>query len=129
MKMQNLFIKATEKSLEIDLKTGELSFSGCSIVSDPKQFFSPVSEWVEEYINNAPEQTTINIKLEYMDTASVKSFYEILKRLTTINHKRKIILNWHYEYYDPEILELGEILQSKLDFEFVFHVYNEEELE
>jgi len=124
--MKPFLIKPTDKSLSVELNPGVLNFSGCSIVSDPKLFFSPISSWVEEYAKNAPESTIVNIKIEYMDTASVKSFYEILKRLTSINKLKKIIVNWHYEYDDPEILELGEILQSKLDFDFVFHVYHEE---
>ena len=125
MKQQN--IPATDKSLAVELKQGELNFSGCSIINDPKLFFTPIEDWVKEYVDVAPSETIINIKLEYMDSASVKSFFEILKFLTNINSSRKIIVNWHYEYYDPEILELGEIMQSKLDFEFLFHEYREEE--
>lgn len=125
--MQPLNIESTDKSLGIDLKPGVLNFSGCSIVNDPKQFFTPIQEWIDDYITSDTMDTEVNIKIEYMDTASVKTFYEILKKLTNINKDQKLVVNWHYEYDDPEILELGEILQSKLDFEFLFHEYNEED--
>ncbi len=125
--MKSLLIKPTDKSLAVELNPGVLNFSGCSIVSDPKFFFAPIESWVEEYARKAPVKTQVNIRIEYMDTASVKSFYEILKRLTNISNENKVIVNWHYEYDDPEILELGEILQSKLDFNFLFHVYHEED--
>lgn len=125
--MDPLRIEPTDKSMEIDLSQGLLSFSGCSIINDPKSFFDPIEAWVESYATEAIENTVVNIRLEYMDTASVKSFYEILKKLTSKNKSKSIIVNWYYEFYDPEILELGEIIQSKLDYEFVFHVYHDED--
>jgi len=96
-------------------------FEGCSITNDPRVFFKPVQEWAKEYIKNPAEYTEITLNFEYIDTASVKFVYQILQDIKSSespNHRIKI--NWHYEIDDPEILELGEIIQSKLDIEFEF---------
>lgn len=124
--MEPLIIKPTKKTLSVELTNGELNFSGCSINNDPKSFFNPVTKWVGDYSNNPPEETIVNVKFEYIDSASVKAFYEILRELKNATRFKKIRLNWYFDIDDPEILELGEIIQSKLDIEFSFIEYKEE---
>ncbi|MCF8296574.1 MAG: DUF1987 domain-containing protein [Bacteroidales bacterium] len=119
--MKNLIIEEGDKSLAVDLRMGILNFSGRSIINDPRKFFTPIKDWVDVYVHKAPKLTIINIKLEYMDTASAKSFHEILDSLTKINSSRKVIVNWHYSVTDPEIMELGEIIAGKIGFDFVYH--------
>jgi len=118
--MQPLIIEPTKKSPLIELKNGELNFRGCSIHNDPKTFFAPILEWVQEYIANAPEKTTINIKFEYIDSASVKSLFEVLGIMKKLARRKQVKVNWHYDLNDPEILELGEIIQSKIEIDFNF---------
>ncbi|MGC9344087.1 MAG: DUF1987 domain-containing protein [Bacteroidales bacterium] len=118
--MKDLKIKPTKKSPGIELKPGELSFSGCSIINDPREFFQPVMDWVKEYTKNPSEKTVVNIKFEYIDSASVKSFFDILKEMEKISKKNSLELNWYYDINDPEILELGEIINSKMRLEFRF---------
>ena len=124
--MQPLIIKPTQKSLSVILKDGELNFSGCSINNDPKNFFTPIMKWVEKYGENPSEITTVNVKFEYIDSASVKSFYEVLRELKNYTRFKKLTVNWHFDFNDPEILELGEIIQSKLNLEFTFIDYKGE---
>jgi hypothetical protein len=124
--MEELIIQPTGKSMKIELRKGDLHFSGCSITNDPKAFFSPVMKWVEDYSRDPAPETVVHIKFEYIDSASVKSFYEILKELKNSTRNQKLLVNWHYDYEDPEILELGEIIQSKLNTDFRFIEYTEE---
>ena len=118
--MKPLIIKPTEKSPLIELKEGELNFRGCSIINDPRVFFDPVLDWLEEYVVDPPDMTVVNIDYEYIDSASVKTFYEVLKILEPLSKSKKLQLNWYYEVDDPEILELGEIIQAKMRMDFVF---------
>ncbi len=64
--------------------------------------------------------TVVNIDFEYIDSASVKTFYEVLKIMEPLLKSNQLQLNWYYEEEDPEILELGEIIQTKMRMEFVF---------
>lgn len=118
--MQPLKIKPTQKSLSVELKDGELNFSGCSINNDPKQFFTPVMKWVEKYGETPAPETIVNVRFEYIDSASVKSFYEVLRELKNLTRFKKLTINWYFDFDDPEILELGEIIQSRLSLEFNF---------
>lgn len=124
--MKDLYIKSTEKSFEVSLKDSHISFSGCSINNDPRNFFVPIREWVREYLKDPASTTVLDFKIEYIDTSTVKYLFEILRELVVVkSDKYGFVVNWHYEKYDPEILELGEILQNKLDVKFNFYQYIE----
>ena len=75
--MENISIEPTKKSLEVECSPGYFKLSGNSILSDPRKFFQPIVEWVEEYIKDPKDKTTVDLKLEYVDTASVQSVFDI----------------------------------------------------
>ena len=52
--MENINIEPTKKSLEVECTPGYFKLSGNSILSDPRKFFKPIVEWVEEYIKEKP---------------------------------------------------------------------------
>ena len=122
--MDKLIIKPKAKSLGVKCAPGEISLSGNSILADPKVFFEPLFKWIEAYIEHPEEKTTVNLKLEYVDTASVQQILEMLTVFRKIKHpSREIIINWHYEIDDPELLELGEIMSGRIGMEFNFVKY------
>jgi hypothetical protein len=116
--MNELIIEPTRKTLKIKCVKGLVEFSGCSIIDDPVPFFSSVIEWVKAYIKTPPQATVVNCKFDYVDTASFKFIFLIFKELEKINNDHGVSVNWYVENNDPEILELGEILESKVRFKF-----------
>lgn len=119
--MNDLYIEPSRKSLEVKCIHGEISFTGNSILSDPKAFFGRVFDWIHEYLNYPAETTVVNFRLDYVDTASVQQILELithLKELRTGGHK--LVVNWYYEMNDPELLELGEIMDGRLGLDFNF---------
>ncbi len=102
-----------------------IHFTGCSITNDPKVFFTPIKNWIKDYAKNPEKLTEVNLKFDYIDTASVKYVFEILSDLKVIhlNNGNSVIVNWFFDYDDPEILELGEIIQSKIAIPFSFVEY------
>ncbi len=122
--MEDLIIKSTDKSLAVDISYGNLNFTGRSILTDPKVFFEPVHTWVNKYMRNPAEETTVNIKLEYIDTASTQELYQILRQLNPVRKKGlKLIVKWHIEDEDPEMKELGEMIEQRLGVDFQFISY------
>ncbi len=117
--MNDLSIKPTGKTLAVNCKKGRIEFLGCSITNDPKAFFSPVMEWVKKYNQEPEEITEVICKIEYIDSASFKNLFNLLKELTAIKKKqKKIVVKWYFDYEDPEVLELGEILKGRIDLDF-----------
>jgi len=122
--MQNLIINATPKSLEVKFIGGLIEIKGCSIINDPKVFFKPIQNWVSKYIKDPQEETIINIRIEYIDSASTKFIFEILKSLEVlIENGKKVEINWYYDLNDPEIMEVGEILGGRIKIPFNFLQY------
>jgi hypothetical protein len=122
--MDNLIIKPTDKSLAVDISYGILNFTGRSILTDPKLFFEPINVWVSKYLKNPAAVTVINIKLEYIDTASTQSLYQILRQIISVRKKGLATqVNWYIEDEDPEMKELGEMIEQRLGIEFQYIAY------
>lgn len=122
--MENLRINATSKSFEIVCERGRIQIRGCSIINDPRTFFHPLQTWVGEYLKDPPDETEITIKIDYIDSASSKFIFDILKNLEKIFLLKKTVsLKWYYDIHDPEILEIGEILGGRIKIPFKFIQY------
>jgi len=122
--MDDLIIKATDKSLGVDISYGIFNFIGRSILTDPKLFFEPINSWVTRYLRQPAEETVVNVKLDYIDTASTQSLYQILQQLNSVRKKGLVMMiNWYIEDEDPEMKELGEMVEQRLGVEFNYIYY------
>ncbi len=122
--MDDLKIKPSDKSLAVDITYGIINFTGRSILTDPKIFFEPIAQWVNKYMKNPAGETVINIKLEYIDTASTQSLYSILRLINGVRKKGLVLMvNWYIEDEDPEMKELGEMIEQRLGIEFQYIPY------
>ena len=122
--MDDLIIKPSDKSLAVDISYGIMNFTGRSILTDPKIFFEPITIWVNKYLKDPAVETVINIKLEYIDTASTQSLYSILRLINSVRKKGLVLMvNWYIEDEDPEMKELGEMIEQRLGIEFQYIPY------
>ena len=119
--MDDLIIRPTDKSMAVDISYGILNFTGRSILTDPKVFFDPINSWVGKYLRDPADETVVNVKIEYIDTASTQSLYQILRQLNGVRKKGLVFMvNWHIEDEDPEMKELGEMIEQRLGVEFQY---------
>lgn len=122
--MDDLIIRPTDKSMAVDISYGILNFTGRSILTDPKIFFDPISNWVVKYLRDPADETVVNIKLEYIDTSSTQSLYQVLRQLNSVRKKGFVFMvNWYIEEDDPEMKELGELIEQRLGVEFHYINY------
>jgi hypothetical protein len=120
--MEELRISPTKNTPEIILNPeGIIRIKGRSIHENVTEFFDPVEDWISEYITVPAEVTSVDLNLEYFNSASAKVFIHILQKITyvTLKHK-KFIFNWYYEDGDDDILERGEYFASVLDVKINF---------
>ena len=122
--MDNLIIEESKQTPKINFNasTGILEISGRSIPENTFEFFNPVLLWLDEYSQNAQDETTINVNLEYFNTSSSKYILEIFKRLKgLINDGKEVLVKWYYEEDDEEMMETGEDYEdvSGLTFEII----------
>jgi hypothetical protein len=115
--MEELKYAPTKNTPEIILNPdGKIKIRGRSIHENAADFFAPVEEWVSAYILSPANVTSVDISLDYFNSASAKIFISLLQKVTyvTLKHK-KFVINWFYEEGDEDILERGEYFASILD--------------
>ena len=120
--MEELRISPTKNTPEIILNPkGIIRIKGRSIHENVTDFFEPIEDWISEYITVPAEITSVDMNLEYFNSASAKVFIHLLQKVTYVSLKhKKFIFNWYYEDGDEDILERGEYFASVLDVPFTF---------
>jgi hypothetical protein len=81
-----------------------------------------VYNWLDEYLRAPKVETTVNMRLDYLDTSSSKHLYNIFQKLDAVSERgQRVQVNWHYETGDEEMAETGKDYQSffNLDFNFI----------
>jgi hypothetical protein len=115
--MKELRISPTKHSPEIILNPGGMiKILGRSIHENVTEFFAPVEDWVDKYIEVPADITCVDMNLEYFNSASAKVFIHLLEMIKHVTLKnKKFVFNWYYEEGDEDIFERGEYFASVLD--------------
>ncbi|WP_375577584.1 DUF1987 domain-containing protein [Marivirga tractuosa] len=109
--MDAYYLEATPKTPKLDFNPDADTFliSGRSIPENSIEFYKPLLDWLDKYIQNPLESTIFEIKLEYFNTSSSKCLVEIFRKLEKINADGKsITIDWYYEEEDEDMEESGE---------------------
>jgi len=95
------------------MEPGRIFIMGRSIPENPGDFYRPVQVWITEYSKNYKGSTRIVLGFEYINTASMKWIYNILRELSQAKEMaRNATITWYYEKGDEDMIELGHILKS-----------------
>ncbi len=119
--MNPIIIESTPKtpSVNFNAENGVLEIKGRSIPENSIEFYKPLVEWIEQYGISPQPKTIVNVQLEYFNTSSSKCILDVFKRLEAIANKgHEVIINWHYEEDDEDMLEAGEDYQSIIKVPF-----------
>lgn len=119
--MENLVIHGTKKTPEVfcDASKGIIDFKGRSIPENTYEFYLPIMSWIDKYIASPAEQTIVNIRLDYFNTTSSKSIFDLFKELESLAKlNSKVIVNWYYEEDDDDMFDAGKNIESLLYLPF-----------
>ena len=119
--MEPIIIEGTPKtpSIRFDSKEGIFEIKGRSIPENSVEFYKPLNEWLDLYMQGPLDKTTVNIRLEYFNTSSSKCILDVFKRLEAIHRsKHDVEINWYYEEDDEDMLEAGEDYDSIIKVPF-----------
>ena len=89
MATKRLHIDRTDTSpeVELDLEHGTFDFTGRSLPANSEMFYSRVYRWLDEYLKQPRQETTVNMKLDYLDTSSSKHFFNIFDKLNAVSER------------------------------------------
>ncbi len=127
--MRKLIIDQKSNSPKIILDPEKEIFliSGESRPPDVREFYGPVLTWLEDftsYLTNShkkEELLTFNFNFEYFNSSSGKLILDMCKILVALSSKGiKVIINWHFEKDDYDMLEAGKEMSRIVRFPFEY---------
>jgi len=113
--MQNLFIKETKYTpkIHLDIESGIFNVAGKSYPENTFEFYRPVLNWLESYLENLKDkELVINLDLEYLNSSSLKIYFDFLDIIETVNENNTIEINWIYDKENDIAEETGEDFMS-----------------
>ncbi len=123
--MKPYIVEATDFSPKVTLDPGNDVFeiSGISRPENANDFYEPIVQWLNEYVQDPNEMTKIKFHFDYFNTSSLKYFLMILSKFKEITDKEgELKINWFYDTEDESMLEAGKSLEELSELEFDFHV-------
>lgn len=102
-------------------ETSIFLISGNSYPENPERFYSPVLNWMKEYTSNIEiDNLTINFEFIYFNTATSMEIIKLLKLLKRNMHDKEVVINWHYNLEDADLLQSGQRFEllSKMKFKY-----------
>ena len=122
MKAYNVEATDFSPKVVLDPENNIFEISGISRPENANDFYEPIVQWLNIYIQNPNEVTRVKFNFDYFNTSSLKYFLMILSKfreITDSNAKLEII--WYYDKVDESMFEAGKSLEelSELEFDFV----------
>lgn len=118
--MKDLVISQTSKTPEVSFATnGELKIAGNSYPENATEFYTPVLNWLDQFLEIHSSSITLNVDLNYTSTASTKAILIIVNKIRVLA-KSSINVSWLYEIGDDEMYTMGEDIAALTNLKFDF---------
>ena len=119
---ESLRIEATEDTplIDFDLSTGVFKVTGRALPEDAHAFFKPIEDWVQEYAGSPLESTSVEMRIDYFNSAATRYIFNILMGFEDIVDEElgEVKVIWYYKEGDDMIETKGEEIASILELPF-----------
>lgn len=119
--MDALIIESTNLTpgIKFDGEQGTFELKGRSIPENSLEFYQPVYEWLDAYLESPQDKTVVNVQFDYFNTSSSKCILDILKRIDRLDDMGKdVLIKWYYDENDEDMMEAGEDYSDLLEAPF-----------
>jgi len=122
--MDIINIKETEitPSVIFDKESGVFKIEGKTLPENVNIFYQPLLDWFSKYVEDPNEETNLEIKLEYINTASSKVLFSLFLKMELLKDKnKKAVIKWLYADDDEDMKDVGEEYDDviKVPFEHI----------
>ncbi|MEX0589114.1 MAG: biofilm regulation phosphoprotein SiaC [Cyanobium sp.] len=120
---KNLSLAPTQSTPAVTAEwdSGVLVMTGESYPENTYEIFDNIIGWVEEFLHSEQRPLKVELKLNYLNTSSIRAMIDIFDRLQSASDDGKIIeVCWFYDSRNPRSAELGE--EFKEDYTFNFEI-------
>ncbi|CAM2068303.1 DUF1987 domain-containing protein [Sulfidibacter corallicola] len=119
--MQKLELAKTVDTPQVsfDPTNGQFHVEGESYPENALDFYGPVFESLNQYIEMTNGPITAHFKLSYFNSSSSKCLLDIFDILEAFHSVGgKVTVNWYYQVEDEDIKESGEDFADDLSLNF-----------
>jgi len=119
--MDILKIQKTQSTprVELNSQTHIHYIEGESYPEDTKEFYKPIMEWLEEYLDEVPDNQRVefNFEIIYFNSSSSKALMDIFYLLddAVAEGDKDIVINWLYIEENEAAEEYGEEFAEDLE--------------
>lgn len=119
--LQDLTIEGTSATADVSaiVEKGELIISGKITETHAIEYFKPINDWFQSYMQKQTKTLKIILDIGYLSTSASLCITSLL--ILARKHKEqspKIEFYWHYPANDDDLLETGEDFQIYSDVSF-----------
>jgi hypothetical protein len=126
--MEGLYIAPGISTPEIifEPENTQLTFIGQSYPADTHEFYKPVFDWIEKFLQDENSKTGLNLifKLKYYNTSSSKQFAKVFKMLEDSKIGSEVRVHWFYHDYDADMHEAGVRFRMFTNLKFEVKEYD-----
>ncbi len=109
MSVINIEHTETTPKVIFNKEKGVFIIEGKTLPENVNQFYEPLFDWLNNYVNNPNDETILEIKLEYINTASSKAIFSVFLKLEKIiENGGKAKIKWYYADDDEDMKDVGE---------------------
>lgn len=103
----------------MDALTGVLKITGRVFPENPKEFFSPVTDWLKQYSTQPAENTSLILNLSYFNSSSNEYIFRCCKMVEAIGEAGAPSgIIWEYETDDEDMRQMGDDFKELLKINF-----------
>ena len=106
--MENLVLSttATSPGVKLNAETGICEISGESYMENSVKFYEPVFTWFNDYFQKVEGGLHLILKIEYMNTSSMKHVYNLILLIKKFQDKGlDVKVEWHYDEDETDLEE------------------------
>lgn len=112
-------------AIQSDWAAGSVSMQGDSYPENSYELFHQVFEWIERFLDEAERPLSLELRLLYLNTSSIKAMMDIFDLLEAAHQQGKAVaVNWYYDRQNERVVELAEEFKEDCSFPFSILSHN-----
>jgi len=119
--MNNLEIAQTASTPKVlaDSAQGRVFMAGDSYPENPFEFFQPIIDWIDTFLDKNDKPLGFDLELIYLNTSSIRAMMDIFDRLEESHQNgRSVSVLWSYDPDNERVGELAEEFKEDCTFPF-----------
>lgn len=129
MSLSPLILEKTKNTpaINADPTQGLLRMTGESYPENSFDFFAPIIQWIEKYLQNETQSLRLELNIAYMNTNSVKAMMDIFDLLEEAHQRHyPVEVVWFYDPRNERVVEMIEEFKEDCSFPFMIEKMTEQ---